>query len=303
MNFPIQRVMVYCGHEKNPAFGPYGDNIKKRVEMFEDLNSFREARGKNTWKVSTVAGESLVEELKKVNQKETLLVIPAGQSSDLDKVFSVVQTTFLLKEFFEKGGRGYFTCGAAYWSSRVRVYNEVCLEHPEMPKKLVKYSVLPIFQGTSYGPLCPFPGHKYKVGFYSDAVEITDGNRSCSIYLSGGGSFILEEESNQKVKVLARYPHSELLRLGVEEKLLEEREKAAIMVSIGEGAAILAMFHPYYSSQDIDVDVYEKTFPNCGTDWRRVHQKLSSFSVRMNFFLDSLLKSLEEMDFSQQAFL
>lgn len=296
---PINQVIVYCGHKKSEVLGPYADSVAKRVSMFKQLNFYREEIGRKPWKVREVPGETLVEKLQKMKADETLLVIPAGQSSRLEQVFSVTQLAFLRGEFFEKGGRAYFTCGASYWVSRKRIYQEVCLDHPEKAVKLVKNSTFPIFQGISVGPLCPFPGVKYKVGFYSDAVKVEAEGDRCTIYLSGGGSFMpdLDPLDGQRVRVLVRYPKKELLRLGIPEEETADKEKAAVMVSIGNGAALLSMFHPYYSSSDIDVEAYEKAFPDCGTDWRRVHAKLSSTDLRMRFVLNRMLIHLEEMSF------
>jgi glutamine amidotransferase-like uncharacterized protein len=295
----IRTVMVYSGHRTSPTLGPYAESVAKRIEMFGDLNRYREEIGKKKWEVRSVDGEELIDVLSNLEARETLLVIPAGQSSRLEKVFTVTQTRFLQDEFFEKGGRAYFTCGSSYWVSHTRIYREVCLDHPESPVTLIKQSTLPLFQGVSMGPLCPFPGVKYQVGFYSDAVEVTDGETACTIYLSGGGSLIPDppEKSGQKVRVLARYPHEELRRLGVREEDRERLENAAIMVSVGSGAAILSMYHPYYSFSDSDVERYEAAFPDCGTNWREVHRRLSDVDARMRFVLHSMLTHLEEMRF------
>lgn len=295
---PIQRVIVYKGHETHPLFGPYKENIVKRIDMFNYLNQYRHAQGKLAWKVTAIAGEQLVDALKE-SPEETLLVIPAGQSTRLDKVFSVAETTFIQDKFFGEGGRGYFNCGSAYWVSQLRKYQDMHEEQPVKRDPVIKKTHLPLFQGLAHGPLCPYPGTEYKVGFFSDAVRITDGENECTIYLSGGGSFIVpqESESQQKVKVLARYLRSELARHGKKAEDFPEWENAVIMVSVGKGAALLSMFHPYYGSHDIDVDSYERTFPNCGTNWKEVKEKLSPLDVRMQFVLNSMLTQLEEMRF------
>ncbi|MGH2612897.1 MAG: hypothetical protein ACRDFB_07590, partial [Rhabdochlamydiaceae bacterium] len=125
---PINQVVIYKGHEKNSLLGPYHENILKRIIMFNLLNHYRGERP--PWEVTAVAGEELTDTLKNHDPKKTLLVIPAGQSTHLDKVFSLEQTSFLKHRFFEKGGRGYFNCGSAYWVSEKRVYTDLCLEQP-----------------------------------------------------------------------------------------------------------------------------------------------------------------------------
>lgn len=276
-------VIVYTGHQESDELGPYWDIVEKRVKMFKELNSYREELGMRSWTVETVPGEKLVEVLKKAKIYNTLLVIPAGQSSKLDAVFTEAQKIFLKESFFMKGGRGYLTCGASYWVSKTRIWTE--------KKTFVKESTLPLFQGTSVGPLCPFPGEKYKVGFYSDALEVVSGEEKCTIYLSGGGSLIPDDP--EKVKVLVKYPKDELLRLKIPEEKISDRENAAVLVSIGEGAAVLSMFHPYYSISNMDVSIYEKLFPDCGTNWKDVHNRLSSIDVRMRFILKNILIPLE----------
>ncbi|HSW87427.1 MAG TPA: BPL-N domain-containing protein [Rhabdochlamydiaceae bacterium] len=293
--YPINHVMVYKGHEKNPLLGPYSENVMKRIQMFNLLNEYRREIQRPAWKVTSVAGEEIIDALKDSNPKETLLVIPAGQSTNLDKVFSIAQTSFIKNDFFANGGRGYLTCGSAFWSSETRVFHDLCTEQPEERKTIVKKSKLPLFEGIAEGPLCPYPGKKYQVGFYSDAVIVTDGEDVCTVYLSGGGSFF-PGNSSQKVKVLVKYVHSELVRLGKTLQECKTWENAAIMVSVGKGAALFSSFHPYYSSNEINLKAYEEIFGDCGTNWKAVKENLSPIDVRMRFVLKAMLDPLENMD-------
>lgn len=292
---PINHVIIYKGHEKNPLLGPYSANIVKRIQMFNALNEYRKQMQRPTWKVTSIAGEHLVDALKESKKEETLLVIPAGQSTHLDKVFSIEQTSFIKNDFFAKGGRGYFNCGSAYWVSAKRVYKDLCAEQPEGCKTIVKTSNLPLFDGIAEGPLCPYPGKRYQVGFFSDAVRVTNGQDLCTIYLSGGGSFF-PDKSTQNVKVLVKYLHTELVRCGKTPKECKSWENAVIMVPVGKGAALLSMFHPYYGPNDIDVETYEKNFPDCGTNWKAVKESLSPIDIRMRFVLKSMLDPLENKD-------
>lgn len=293
----LRHVIVYKGHVSNPVLGPYFANIEKRIKMFNTLNDYRKEMHRPEWKVSAVEGEQLAGTLEKVNPEETLLVIPAGQSTNLDRVFSEGQLEGV-RGFFERGGRGYFNCGSAYWVSKRRVYRDLCSEQPENAGVIVKSSHLPLFEGTAEGPLCPYPGKKYRVGFFSDAVEVTDGKEACTIYLSGGGSFQLGEVK-QKTRVLVKYSPEELIRHGKRE---DKWQNAVIMVSVGKGAAMLSMFHPYYGPQDIDVDTYEKQFPQaeCGTNWQKVKERLSPLDDRMRFVLKSILNPLEDLAWEEE---
>jgi len=294
VNSFIRNVIVYKGHEENPLLGPYADNITKQIDMFHILNRYREEYGRPPWKITAIAGEKLISALQECNPKETLLVIPAGQSSNLEKVFSVAQTSFIKNQFLaERGGRLYATCGASYAMSKVRKYNGLCTQQPEKRELTIKQSAFPLFEGTAEGPLCPFPGEKYKVGFYSDAVTVTNGKDKCTIYLSGGGSF-LPDASAQKVKTLVKYLDSELTRLGKPLAEHKDSANATILAKVGKGTVLLSMFHPYYGSKDFNVELYEKTFPNCGTNWRAVKDNLSPLDERMRFVLNSMLFPLED---------
>lgn len=294
-NTPFRDIVIYAGHKAHPLFGPYTANIQKRVDMFEYLNRFRYV----PWDIQTVDGDCLIDCLKERCVQETLLVIPAGQSTRLDKVFTAAQTAFLKQEFFMQGGRGYFNCGSAYWTSEKRIFRDLCEESPEIKRPLIKSTQLPLFYGVAEGPLCPYPGKKYNVGFFSDAVQVTDGRNQCTIYLSGGGSFLVPEKipNGEKVSVLLRYLPSELTRHGISEEEIPKWENAAIMTTVGKGAALLSMFHPYYGANDIDPEVYKAAFPDCGTDWERVKSALTPLEARMQFVYHSMLSRLECMDF------
>lgn len=293
----ISRVMIYQGHLKHPLRGPYEHAIPKRIATFEYLNKYREAEGRFPWTVTTFSGEQLIEVLQKEKPEETLVIIPAGQSTRLQAVFTTEQTEFLLK-FFQDGARGYFNCGSAYWACRTRIWTDLCEEQPHARTPIVKTTNLPLFQGIAHGPLCPFPGKKYQVGFYSTSVEVKTQTGPCTIYLSGGGSFILPEEPElkQKVAVLARYAHTELKRLGIKEDEYRRRENATIMIPTGKGGVILSMFHPYYGRADFDVEAYKRALPDCGTNWEETIERISSEETRMRFIY-GIIRKLEDLDF------
>ncbi len=303
----IAEVIIYKGHETHPLLGPYHENIDKCREMFEGLNPYRKARHLREWNVICVRGEDLTDKLSAVNPLETLLVIPAGQSSRLDAVFTPAQNQKII-DFFKSGGKGYKTCGAAYRACETREYSEVCEVQPDSRKLIIKKSDISVGKVKALGPLCPFPGARYKVGFYSDAVEVvaattdkvfSDTAKKCTIFLSGGGSFIPEPQ--QPFQTLVHYPTYELQRLGKQPSEQVKLENAAILVPVGLGAVLLSMFHPYYGSQDIDVERYQKALPDAGTDWNVIHQKLSSHDHRMNFVLDYMLFPLENYNPSPRS--
>jgi glutamine amidotransferase-like uncharacterized protein len=253
--------------------------------MFERLNAYR--KDLPSWKVHTVVGEDLVQRMGTYKPETTLFVMPAGESTNFDKCFSIAQISFL-QEFFLKGGKGFFTCGSAYWASQKRIFHGVCQLQPIAAKTVEKVSRIPLFRGTAEGPLCPFLVSKYKVGYYSDAVQVSNGKNECSFLLSGGGSFMPDPNSN--AEVLARYCHSELERLGKTKEEVARFENAAVLEPIGKGAVLLSMFHPYFGSEDIDVTTYEEAFTDSGTKWSEVQSKLSSEEIRMQFVNEMLIR-------------
>ncbi len=288
---PFESVVIYQGHKSKTEAGPYWDNVVKQTEMFHLLNEDRKEKRERLWTVIPTDGEKLVEELRKHDPHKTLLVLPAGQSTNYDVVFSVVEKAFVLNEFFLKGGRVYATCGAAYWLTETREFNGLCAASPLVKQMIVKTNALALFKGVAKGPLCPFPGEKYKVGFYSDAVVVKDraSDLECTVLLSGGGSFFPMESPDQQVQVLVHYKREELERL----RFGAEFENAVVFVKRGEGAALLSMFHPYYSLSDSDAERYAVAFSDAGTDWHALHSRISSLQERIRFMREAMLDPLE----------
>jgi len=249
-------VIIYKGHALHPLFGPYRHGLEQRIDMFTKMHS---------WKVKSVFGEQLVPTLKAVDPRKTLLVISAGESLKLNTVFAQDEIYHIRHEFLEKGGRCYLPCGAAYWASQKRIYENVLRETTK----------LPLFPGVAQGPLSA-----------PDAVQIHNGIYDCTVFVGGGGSFLPE----QGVRVLARYSHAELTRIGIKKEEHAKRENAAIAVPIGKGAALLAMFHPYYGADDIDPPAYQRAFSGYQTDWRAVKSRLSSVDLRIRFVYDMICK-------------
>jgi glutamine amidotransferase-like uncharacterized protein len=285
----LRHIIVYHG------LGPYPDNIPKQIEMFCGLNEYRKRDGRPPWKVTSVAGENLISVLEASNPKETLLVIPAGRSSDLEAALSSEQIAYIQQQFLHlQGGRLYAVCGAGYMVSKIRKYNALGVIYPEKRDFCVKPSRFPLFEGKAKGPLCPYPGEKHNVSFSSHAISVTNGKENCAMYLSGGGSFFLGK-SSQEVQVLVKYSDEGLLRLGKPPQQYEKWSNAAILAKVGNGAILLSMFHPDCGPEDIDVNTYIKAFPHCGTNWRAVKENLSPLDQRMKFVLSAMLYPLEDL--------
>ena len=291
----IQGVVIFTGFGRRGQ-GVYSHNVQKRIDTFNHLNQLRRSAGQREWSVIPTRGEHLVNTLReRRNPSETLLVIPAGQSTMLDTVFKMEHTEFIKNYIFQGGAKAYLNCGSAYWSSKRRIYHGVCTVQPTQPKTIVKDSVLPLFEGTAEGPLCRFPGSKYAEGFFTDAVTVAETDSpdaECTVLLSGGGSFQLPSHSKETIQKIVRYAQRELNRLEIPKQDHKKWETAGIRGTYGKGSYVSLMFHPYYNQRDIDPIAYERAFPDSKTNWREVHGKLSSEETRMKF-LKRLLDPLE----------
>ena len=287
---PIREVLIYTGHKEGSVLGPYLQNIQNKIEMFNLMNLYREECGRLPWKLAQISGEQILEALNSVNVRETLLVVPAGKSRDLDQAFSLEQTAAMV-EFMTKGGRGYFTCGSAYWVCRKIRYVDLAAEE-EFTKES---SVLPLFNGVAKGPLHPYAGKKYHVGYTTRVASVTNGQQECKLFLAGGGSFF-PYVGEQKSKILVRYTESELLDAG---KYAEEArlwENASLLAKVGDGAAVLSMLHPTYgANENLSGEDYKRYFPEeTGTDWEVVKERVDPLENRMRFVLHSLIIPLED---------
>lgn len=283
---PIHHVLIYTGHAGR---GPYAGEITQRINMFKALIPLRLELGHFPWSVEPFDGQDLALTLKTHRPEKTLVVIPAGPSSELDSVFKD-EDTLALREYIKAGGRGYFTCGSAYWVSQTRIYSDISGLHPTERITTEKVSKCPLFAGIARGPLCPFPGHKYKVGFFSDAVEFKakDGEK-CTLLVSGGGSFYLPSRKTPAVDVILEYTEEELKRLGK----TPDWKNAAIRIRQGLGQALLVMTHPYYGPEDIDSERYYQAFPDSGSDWHAIHRRLTAEKERLIFIQKQLIAPLE----------
>lgn len=293
----IRTVVIYKGHTEHPKFGPYADHIPKQIAMFETLNVYRKQFGRSEWQVLPTSGEELIQTLEKQEAKTTLLVIPAGPSSHLEEVFSPEQVTFIRKQFLKQnGGKLFATCGSSYMMSKTREFFGYCPQNLKFRELWVKKSAFPLFKGVAKGPLCPFNAAKYNASFYSEAVQVAGREDTCTLYLSGGGSFFLKE-NDSKTQVALTYLNSELIRLGKTSPESKLYQNAAIMTQVGKGFAFLSMVHPYYGSRDFDPAACQKAFPNSGTDWQYIQDHLSPLDLRMRFVLRQMLFPLEDASF------
>lgn len=266
----IRTVMIYTGH------GPYVDHVPQQVAMFKDLNSHRIELGRPEWKVRTVSGELLIGALQAENPASTLLVIPPGPSRDLENAFSQEQFEFIRSQFLKKnGGRLYTTCGSSYMVSKWREY-----QMAQNIKSSMKESIFPLFTGTAKGPLCLDRDVNHNVNFYSDVVTVANEKETCRMFLSGGGSFFLDE-NDLKTRVVAIYLDSKLSK------------NAAIISFVGKGSVLLSMFHPEYGPEHIDIETLRRVFPHSCTNWKEIKERLSPTDDRLRFVFRHMFLPLE----------
>ncbi len=288
---PITTVYIYAGHQmptKSAAQvqvkGPYAMSVDKHTFMFEKVNEVCNKQ----WKILKIYGHEIIRTLSEAILDTTLLVIPAGESSELDEVFSLNEIN-TIQEAVKKGLRLYATCGSAYWAARKRIWNDRCVIQPETRNEIAKTGKINLFEGIAIGPLSPYPGQTYSTAFFHEAIEIQDlHQQKITVLLSGGGTFFLADQSAQTVKTLAFYSPSELQKHGKG----EEWAKAVISCGYGQGKAILSMLHPGYGAEDIDVQAYNQAFPERKDDWQNIRDSLSPTVKRIEF-VARILEDLE----------
>ena len=267
----FRSVCIYSGHRTPLGLvGPYAESVEKGLHIFTSL------KGK-AWKVFTVEGAQLAHTLQSSKVKETLLVIPAGQSSRLDETLgSEVEA---IQMFVREGGSLFASCGAAYWLSSKRVWGDRCDANPHERVFTKKTNPAAFFLGKAWGPLCFYPGQEYNAAFWHGAIRLTNyKGKTIRVLLSGGGAFFPGKEE-QQVESLATYCKDELSRFSKDEKWSD----AIIRCDCGKGTVILSMVHPMYGAEEIDVDAYAKAFPDRADNWREIRDNLSPKKERLAF--------------------
>lgn len=204
---PIRYVLIYTGHANKLQFAPYASSVTRVQEMFKELNKYRENKRLDNWKIIPLQGKEFMEALTIFDSLSTLLVFPAGESTNLDHSFDS-QEKNEIQNFLYRGGRGYFTCGSAFWILKKRTWYASCTSYPNAgcSNPIKKTSELPLVDGEAVGPLCPLPnGMMHGAGFYSIAITVKYGNKKCTVFLGGGGSVILKDRlSDLKLAILSQ---------------------------------------------------------------------------------------------------
>ncbi|MBS0654173.1 MAG: hypothetical protein JSR46_00200 [Verrucomicrobia bacterium] len=265
-------------------------SVDKHNFMFDQVNKLQHKK----WTISPIYGEELAEmlqdRLSRDALQDVLMVIPAGESTQLDEAFSQEETS-LINESVQRGMCIYGTCGSAYWMSAKRIWDDKCSIQPEDCDRITKTSSMGLFLGTAIGPLSPYPGQTYNTSFFHEAVNLsTISGQPVTVLLSGGGTFFVDEAKlkGQTVKTLAYYLPEELDKY----QKNETWRSAVISCTCKRGKVIVAMVHPGYGCEDIHVATYNQAFPDRGDDWQGIRDRLSPLEERMAF-VGEILRDFE----------
>jgi glutamine amidotransferase-like uncharacterized protein len=289
----IRTVFIYAGHHYKEfqsgrwvqkTQGPYSISVDKHHFMLSEINK----KYKKQWNISLVHGADLISVLAKAKLSSTLLAIPAGESTELDKSFRKEEIEAIKHATYHEGLSILTTCGSSYWLSKERVWNDRCTVQPDSTDQIRKPSRIGIFNGRAIGPLSPYPGQTYNTAFFHESIALNTRKRTVQVLLSGGGAFF-PFKSSQKVKTVASYAPQELTRF----QITPEWARAAIAISYGKGKAILSMIHPGYGAEDIDVEAYAAAFPDRADDWKTIRSTLSPLEERLDCVHD-LLEEFEK---------
>lgn len=171
----IRNVLIYTGHRRNVLLngkvveqmcGPYAMSVDKHLFSFNQVKK----RAYPNWNITEISGSQIISALKSVSLQETLLVIPAGESTDLDNAFSDEEVQ-CIQESIAKGLRFYVTCGSAYWLAKQRIWDDRCSAQPDSTDTIVKNGKMNIFSGSAVGPLSPYPSQTYSTAFFMSRLE------------------------------------------------------------------------------------------------------------------------------------
>lgn len=297
---PIETAVVYKGH-RTPPFGCYAECAMKQAHALAELNQVRLINGLRPWAIISTPGEQLMQTLRSLSPRRTLLIMPAGESSKIEAVFSPSEKQQII-HFLKDGGRAHFTCGMAYLGMWRRNY----MYHKVVTSRL---SSLPVTEGVAEGPLIPYrgelrPAEEFPDGLRvtTEAVTVTDGKIQCNAYVGGGGVFRLRavpSQSGQKVRPVAWYMTSEIRRLrGSNVKDLSRWEIAAILASVKAGGVLKTMFHLEYGPDSIHPEALNTHFPDDGTNWHNVRENIEATEHNRLLLLGKMYGALEALEFS-----
>lgn len=236
MSIAIKSVLIYAGHQlQNRTAGIYPDSLDSHARMFR---SIAEQYEPEAWDVKCVEGNSLPIALEKATPEETLFVVPAGKSADLES-FLYAKHGEHISTFIKKGGLFWTTCGGAYAISSERSW------HGQRKKSLT-----PLLNAETIGPM--LAPEDCNPEYIHKSVPVKAFDKEISVLLSGGGSFVLNNSffPTQKIEVVATYTFSKP----------PHTQNAAVYFEYGQGAGIATMINLQYGSTDFNAPLRQKLY-------------------------------------------
>jgi|GEM_PF-7002374 len=191
----ITNVLIYTGHKISGRLAPglYPESLKGIRTMF---NHIIKEHNRNL-ELYEVCGRELYHKLEKIDPAKTLLILPAGPSSVLEKNFSQKEID-RIEMVISKGMTLFGICGSAMMIAKNRTWLK-------NPTKKGRFS---LFNGEAIAPMSPSAFKS--ASFYHRVVTLylTSGFK-VNLLLSGGGSFISTQS-----QTLATYAPFEIIRYG-----------------------------------------------------------------------------------------
>lgn len=287
----FRHIQIYDGPEL------YSQSVDKHLKICEAYRN----HCRKEWDISLVNKERLILNLEKAESQgtlgQTLLVIPAGESTHVERCFQDI--AHKIKRYVGEEGLSVFgTCGSGYALAALRTWTDKCEENPREAKPIVKESLLGLFNGLAAGPLSLCPTEVYNSNFFHEAVEVWTAETKCTVLLSGGGGLVPLQSashkdiflSHQNVKILAKYSEDFLRLKGKDFNIYSN---AVVAFSYGKGKGIISMINPGYGPEDIDLGAYTEHMP--GHDWEKIRNSLSSYNQRMRLSF-GFFNELEKLD-------
>lgn len=201
----------------------------------------------------------------------SILFLPGGEASKMEE--QIGHQLEHIKEFCYRGGLVWATCGAAYWLSNRRTF----VFNPDITKCV--YSRLPLFSGSSHGPL-PLPVDS---GFKLTTPKIQSANfMHTTTLLAGGGYFELSRFPDATVQVFATYTSHFPGKI------------AAVICTHQKGIAMLMHPHLSYDGTEVDALAFQRLFQGRG-DWEQIKSELEdTVQQRMQYIAHVIVTMCEK---------
>jgi glutamine amidotransferase-like uncharacterized protein len=255
----IDTVNLYVGD------GAYADSVVYMQEMLTEISD----KAKLNWTCRRV--EKM--EPDHYDPKSTLVFLPGGNASTYVKTWG--EQFPKVRQFIKNGGRMLTSCGGSYLCARESDYNGLKRRGPD--------ERLCLLSGKMTGPAMPYYGSKQNFDFHHGAVVVKMNMLFAKCMLSGGGSFVPDDDPEYPSETLATYE-----KLLVKYKPDDTISGSAITKSfVGKGAVIASGVHFGYGAEHINLAAYSKCFPE--HYWQKIQDSLIGSRDQRIIFLANLL--------------